>query len=124
MEAHRLVIAFPIHLFAYQELPTHLELMLVPGAGVVVGYWLWSFFLRREHAGGPSWPKWLGFVPLLLALWKGWDYLSSTFDSFYTSQASYGGWLQRMHYAAFVIPVLGIIGLVVWYVLDKRRVAY
>jgi len=66
--------------------------------------------------------KWWGALPMALALMAGWRPFMSVRDGFYQAAIEPNG--KKMlyaHYGAFLVPVLVIIGLVAWQIMDTKR---
>jgi hypothetical protein len=98
-----------------------LSVMVWPIAMTLLGglifYFGWWYENRMTKA---PW-KWIAFAPLAYGLFVGWGYMSSIMDPLY--QAAMPGLGRKMvvaHYAAFILPALGAIGVVLFHFFNHK----
>jgi hypothetical protein len=92
-----------------------------PGLLALIGVAIYSIFKVLENKAKKNDPrKWIGAAPLLLGLILGWSPFSLIRDKFYYESIKFHG--DKMiwaHYGAFIVPILGLVGIGVWFLLDK-----
>lgn len=110
--------------FAIGEFPdSWYEPMLLPVfmAAAAAIIWIGARSTELKTSTKRPW-KWAAILPLLLAFKAGVTAVMNVGDPFYRSAiAGYGKKMVFSHYAAFVIPLLVLIGVFVWQALDARR---
>lgn len=65
--------------------------------------------------------KWWSLLPLAAALYSGYGPLSYMSDVAYRSGAEdYGRKMVAAHYLAFWLPMAGVVGIAIWWWLDRK----
>lgn len=82
---------------------------------------IFGFAVSREIEGGKTWVKYLAIVPLLWAIWYGWDYSAYAWDSFNQQAGVIGGKSELMYKASVLVPAVGILLIVAWGIISKFR---
>ena len=103
---------------------TLMDVLLWPVVMTVVGVAIWIIGRRLEEDDASPLIKWACAPFLLFGLFKGFDRFTnvvgnSTMAVMYRDV--FGGRKMLIaHYLAFFLPLIAIIALVAWYVMDKR----
>jgi hypothetical protein len=97
------------------------DVILWPGIMLVVGLAIWYIGLRWEDDLGPGWFKWLAVIPLVIGIYMGFEHFMNIRDPFYQAAIRPGGRMIYSHYAAFILPFLGLITVIVWYYVDRKN---
>lgn len=95
------------------------QLYLTIGLPIVLAVLIFSYGLKVAHSEGSPKLKWLALIPLVLAAIWGYRYFVFIRDPGYVAI----GLLRRqvlLHYAAFFIQIAGIVGLVIWALVDRH----
>jgi hypothetical protein len=103
------------------ELP---ELVLVSLIPLIIAVPIFLYGMKVQKEGGSARLKWIALIPLALAAVWGLRYV--LFVTNPTNVAILEGFGQMSergkiaHYAAFILPIVAIIALIVWAIMDKR----
>ena len=106
--------------------PSFIDVVLWPGVLFLLGLGLWVFGVHHENDDGAAWIKWLAFIPLVIGVVVGWGWLSRYIDPgatglMYRDEVVPGGRMKIAHYAAFGLPALTLVGILGWYLIDRRN---
>lgn len=113
-----------LHLLAQEAPPENLSMFDVivwPIAMTLVGGLIFYFGWWVENRLTKAPWKWLAFIPLGYGLWVGYTYMTNYMNPFY--QAAMPGAGKKMlvaHYAAFIIPLLGVIGVILFHFFNHK----
>lgn len=85
----------------------------------------WAFARTRDRSDLIYRLRWLAVIPLAIGLVLGvrYSYLMAT-DLVYQQYFQLGPRMMILHYAAAILPILGIIALVVWNRMDGKQDRY
>lgn len=99
-----------------------MEVILMPVALTLLGIGLWWIGMIVETKFEQKWVKWLGVVPIALALFFGISTFSKLSDPVYRSMIeTEGGKTVPGHWIALLVPIIGAGVLVAWYYVYSKR---
>ncbi len=93
-------------------------MMLIP---LALGFGLFGFGVSKEKEGGSPGVKYLSAIPFIIAVFMGLPYFNFARDPINKSLQAIGGRSEQMYYIAFILPVLCLVGIVVYSVIERTR---
>jgi cell division septal protein FtsQ len=91
---------------------------------VMLGLGIFGMLIQRELSGSPRWVKWLGTLPIVIAIVNGVMNVMKLNDQVYIAFQNIGDGMANLHRLTLIVPVLALIGCVVWGLLfDRRRIS-
>lgn len=97
------------------------EVLLLPVFFAAIGVIVWVAGRNAELKDQAKPWKWLAALPFALALITGVEPLLKIRDFFYAAAIRpFGEKMQIAHYAAFLVPLLCVVGLAAWEVIYRK----
>lgn len=100
---------------------TYMDVIVWPIATTLLGGVIFYFGWYVENRLTKAPWKWLAFVPLAYGLYIGYGYMTAYMNPFYQAAMPGGGKKMMVaHYGAFILPLLGVIGVILFHFFNHK----
>ena len=112
-----------LHLLAEDNIPNGMSDVLMIPVGLTILAWLifYAGWWVENRLTKAPW-KWIAVVPALWAMWIGLGWVMAYRDPVYRFDINLAGGKKMMaaHYGALIIPILGLIGIVLFHFFNHK----